>query len=84
MGGWEKLFLAITAAVVSSCFFDGRHKDVDPFYTIRSYGQFPVMPIVKPIKLYYDKLDDEWGIDKLEYSLKQSISISDQKNIGVD
>ncbi len=76
------IVLILAAAVVSSCLFDKRPKDVDPFYTTRNFGQFPVMPLVKPIKLIQNDQSKEWGID-IPHSFKKRLSIENINEIGV-
>ncbi len=85
MENLKKVIVLILAVVVSSCLFDKQPKDVDPFYTTRNFGQFPVMPLVKPVKLICDDQSKKWDVDIPDY-FKQKISRRYLYNskIGVD
>ncbi len=69
--------------VVSSCFFDKKPKDVDPFYFTRNYGQFPLLPLIKPVKLSQDDQSLEWSLE-IPHSFKQRISTDKLADIGID
>jgi hypothetical protein len=74
----------IIVTVTISCAFNKIDKKIDSFYTTKNFGQFSVIPLVKPIKLWRDDQSKEWGIDRLKYDLKRSVNINNQKKIGVD
>ena len=78
------IVLILIMVVVSSCIFDKRSKDIDPFYTARNFGQFPVLPLAKPIKLHCDDQSKQWKVEYLKHSFKQRIPTHDLKEIGVD
>lgn len=80
----KAIVLILTVAVVSSCLFDRRPKDVDPFYTTKNFGQFPVMPLIKPIKLLQDDQSLEWNIDMLDYSFGHVMGVNNLDRIGVE
>ncbi|MDN3672553.1 hypothetical protein QWY99_05720 [Flavobacterium branchiarum] len=78
------LGIAILLCLVSSCFLKKEHKDVDPFYTINHFGQFHILPLLKPITLLYDPSTKEWWLNKNNL-LKQNISNEiTEKEIGVE
>ncbi|MFB9065892.1 hypothetical protein, partial [Flavobacterium branchiarum] len=69
--------------LVSSCFLKKEHKDVDPFYTTNHFGQFHILPLLKPITLMYDPSTKVWWLE-YNHSLKHNISINTLTEIGVD
>lgn len=67
-----------------SCFFDKKQK-MDAFYTTRNYGQFPIMPLVKPIKLIRNGQTKAWRIKTLNHFKKKiSTRYLDNSQIGID
>ncbi|MCV9933302.1 hypothetical protein OIU80_13510 [Flavobacterium sp. LS1R47] len=77
------LIVAIMLCLVSSCFLKKEHRDVDPFYTTNLFGQFHLLPLVKPITLSYDPSTKVWMLED-NHSLKHSIGIDSLIKIGVE
>ena len=69
----------------TSCLFDKNTKRVDTFYTNRNYGQFPIIPLVKPINLKCNDQTKEWRIETLKYFKKKiNKRYLDNSQIGID
>ena len=68
---------------LSSCnFFTKKNIDISSFYTDTHFGQFPILPLVQPIKLHYHKLNDDWGIDFSTSNITR-VNIVKQDSIGI-
>ncbi|MCV9933304.1 hypothetical protein OIU80_13520 [Flavobacterium sp. LS1R47] len=76
------LLIVIMLCLVS-CIFNKAHKDVDPFYTTNHFGQFHILPLLKPLTLMYDPSTKVWWLED-NHSLKHNISINTLTEIGVD
>jgi len=61
----------IVALLATSCFFEKQHSDIDPFYTARNFGQFPVIPLIKPVKILCDDQTKKWNVDIPSFFVKR-------------
>jgi hypothetical protein len=77
------ILIAVGILGVLSCDFRKSHKDVDSFYTTRNFGQFFLVPLIKPLALIYDPSIKKWWIED-KHALKQSMFIDSLTEIGVD
>lgn len=79
------IIFGIIAVVISSCFFDKKNQNVDSFYTKRIHLDFPVLPLLKPIFICYNKAysGDEWSFEIPHY-FENKPHIKNLKEIGVD
>jgi len=77
------VLIAVCILGVLSCDFRKSHKDVDSFYTTRNFGQFFLIPLIKPLALIYDSSIEKWWIED-KHALKQSMFIDSLTEIGVD
>ena len=80
------LTLWLILATFSSCIFDKKteDKEIESFYTTKNFGQFPVLPLSKPLKLHQEDQSKEWKIEYLKHSFKQRIPTQNLKSIGID
>ena len=77
------VLIAVGILGVLSCDFSKSHKDVDSFYTTRNFGQFFLIPLIKPLALIYDPSGKKWGLSD-EHALKEMMYIDSLTEIGVD
>ncbi|ELY2016427.1 hypothetical protein SL053_000296 [Flavobacterium psychrophilum] len=75
--------IAIIMFCLVSCFLKKEHKDVDSFYTTNNFGQFYVIPLVKPITMMYDPYTRLSWIET-NHALKDMLHTGYFKEIGVD
>lgn len=83
MKNLKKIIYIVLLTMVSSCFFDKKHKNVDSFYTKRIHLDFPVLPLAKPIFVHYDKSYNEWFFEIPEF-FKNKLYLENLKEIGID
>lgn len=80
------LYIALVFCIstgIQSCLFERTPKDIDPFYTTRSFGDIPTMPLLKPVKLYYDRVEEKWGLE-IPFGFNHRMSIDSVLDIGVE
>jgi hypothetical protein len=77
------VLIAVCILGVWSCDFRKSHKDVDSFYTTRNFGQFFLVPLIKPLALSYDPSIEKWGLSD-QHALKEMMYIDSLTEIGVD
>lgn len=74
---------ALIFYAISSCSSENIDSDVDSFYTAKVYQDYPVLPLAKPVFLYYDKSYTEWFLNIPE-SFNANLDLGDLDEIGVD
>ena len=67
------------------CFYscERKYKNVDPFYTERASGSLLFLPIYKPTKLIYHRVEKKWILEEPHY-FKQNMNIEKIDSIGID
>ncbi len=85
----KKVFFFCLVFCLSSCFLKKDPPNVDSFYTTKGFGDIPLLPLVKPILISYDRINKFWGIgdvgDMLQLSfLDNHTSIDSIRSIGVE
>lgn len=80
------LTLWVILITLYSCILDKKTEDeeIESFYISKNFGQFPVLPLSKPIKLHLDDQSKEWRIEYLKHSFNQYMRIEGIDSIGVE
>jgi len=68
---------------MQSCFFDKKNINVDSFYTTKFFGDIPMIPLVKPLSLSYDRFKKNWSV-MTPLSFENDMAIDSIINIGVE
>lgn len=75
--------LAVLALSLLGC-NGGAKEGLDSFYTRKSLDKTPIMPLIKPVRMYYDEFEIGWWIDMTDYEFGHLFNIYDQDSIGVE
>ena len=76
-------WIGVIHIFLQSCIFDTDIEGIDPFYTTRSFSDIPLMPLVKPLTLAYNKPSSKW-ILVVPHEFKQRLTIDSITEIGVE
>ena len=77
------LILLTSVSVFDSCNLKNGEKEIDPFYTSRSFGDIPTTPLLKPLKLSYEEIPRKWHLE-IPYSFNHQMNIDSLTEIGVE
>ena len=77
------VLLTFFSIVFSSCLFQEKYADVDPFYTSKAHYQFPRIPLVEPIFMTYEKESNKWGIE-IPYSIDNALGLKNLTHDGLN
>lgn len=75
--------LLVAVNILSSCDSKRESKNVDSFYTTRSFGDIPTRPLLKPLSLSFDDIHKKWYLE-IPHFFKQRMNIDSIKKIGVE
>ncbi|MBC7390824.1 MAG: hypothetical protein H7329_16560 [Opitutaceae bacterium] len=83
----KSIFLILSlfgiAGFMQSCDFGHQQDKVDEFYTTKRFRDIPSIPLIKPLKLRFDRIPNKWYLE-IPSSFKNQMNIDSVIGIGVE